>query len=60
MSRCAILFDGVSKRFGRSGPFAVDHVHLSINEGEFITILGSSGSGKTTLLKMVNLSLIHI
>lgn len=54
MSRCAILFDGVSKRFGRSGPFAVDHVHLSINEGEFITILGSSGSGKTTLLKMVN------
>lgn len=54
MSRCAILFDGVSKRFGRSGPFAVDQVHLSINEGEFITILGSSGSGKTTLLKMVN------
>ena len=29
-------------------------MHLSINEGEFITILGSSGSGKTTLLKMVN------
>lgn len=54
MSRCAILFDGVSKRFAAPGRFAVDHVHLSINEGEFITILGSSGSGKTTLLKMVN------
>ncbi|ASA19783.1 ATP-binding cassette domain-containing protein [Paenibacillus donghaensis] len=34
--------------------YAVDHVSLSIEEGEFITILGSSGSGKTTLLKMIN------
>lgn len=54
MSTCAILFDNVSKRFEKSGPNAVDRVNLSINEGEFITILGSSGSGKTTLLKMVN------
>ncbi len=54
MSTCAILFDNVSKRFEKSGPNAVDQVNLAINQGEFITILGSSGSGKTTLLKMVN------
>lgn len=54
MRPCGILFDNVSKRFERAGPFAVENVSLAINEGEFITILGSSGSGKTTLLKMVN------
>lgn len=54
MTQVAIVFDAVSKRFSQTGPPAVDNVSLSINEGEFITILGSSGSGKTTLLKMVN------
>ena len=32
----------------------VDQISLSIQKGEFITILGTSGSGKTTTLKMIN------
>ncbi|ASA26243.1 ABC transporter ATP-binding protein [Paenibacillus donghaensis] len=54
MAQTAIEISNVSKKYNQSGYYAVDHVSLSIEEGEFITILGSSGSGKTTLLKMIN------
>jgi spermidine/putrescine ABC transporter ATP-binding subunit len=32
---------------------AVDGVSLTVNQGEFVTLLGPSGSGKTTTLKMI-------
>lgn len=32
---------------------ALDGVNISIEEGEFVAIIGSSGSGKTTLLNML-------
>ncbi|MEK5028341.1 ABC transporter ATP-binding protein [Paenibacillus sp. FSL M7-1046] len=54
MAQTAIELSNVSKKYNQAGYFAVDHVSLSIEEGEFITILGSSGSGKTTLMKMIN------
>ena len=48
----AVSFEHVSKRFGNA--LAVDDVQVAVEQGEFITIIGSSGCGKTTLLKMVN------
>jgi osmoprotectant transport system ATP-binding protein len=49
-----LRFENVTKRFPGADYNAVDHVSLSVDDGEFIAILGTSGSGKTTLLKMVN------
>jgi spermidine/putrescine transport system ATP-binding protein len=47
----AIALDGVTKRFGSAA--AVDSVTLTIEEGEFFSLLGPSGCGKTTTLRMV-------
>ena len=39
--------------FGRTRTLAVDHVDMSLYEGEVVSIVGESGSGKTTLAKML-------
>ena len=52
--KTAIEFKHVYKRFeGREKP-AVCDASFKVEEGEFVTILGTSGSGKTTMLKMTN------
>ncbi|KEK22793.1 ABC transporter ATP-binding protein [Bacillus gaemokensis] len=46
---------GISKVYKGKVPFkALTDIDLSIQEGEFVEIMGSSGSGKTTLLNMVS------
>ena len=50
----AIEYQSVSKKYSGSSGYSVDNVSTTIDEGEFVTILGSSGCGKTTLLKMTN------
>ena len=42
---------GVNKRYGAN--HVVKDLNLSVNEGEFLTLLGSSGCGKTTTLRMI-------
>jgi len=50
----AIEYQNVTKTFHGNRKPSVDHLSAAIEEGEFITILGSSGCGKTTLLRMTN------
>lgn len=36
-----------------TGQHALDHVNLTINDGEFAFVVGTSGAGKSTLIKLL-------
>jgi putative spermidine/putrescine transport system ATP-binding protein len=47
-----VEFDDVCKTYDGLAN-VVDHLHLAVGEGEFLSLLGPSGSGKTTTLMML-------
>ena len=51
MDEC-IRFEHVSVNYGETA--ALDDFSLSIESGEFLTIIGRSGCGKTTALRLIN------
>jgi subfamily B ATP-binding cassette protein HlyB/CyaB len=48
-----INFDGVTFRYRPEASPVLNEVHLAVNSGEVIGIVGRSGSGKSTLTKLV-------
>ncbi len=51
--RLMIEFIAVEKRYGDAAA-AVEKLDLTIEDNQFICVIGTSGSGKTTLLRMIN------
>jgi energy-coupling factor transport system ATP-binding protein len=49
-----IEFSSVSFRYGAEAPWILRNVNFSIDEGEFVVVLGPTGVGKSTLLQSVN------
>jgi len=51
MSQTILELQGIEKSF--QGTRVLNNISLSVNQGEFITLLGSSGCGKTTTLRII-------
>ena len=51
--RGKIELRNVSFRYAESEPYVLDNVNLTIEAGQFVTIMGPSGGGKTTLIKIM-------
>ena len=52
-----IKLEQVNYTYMKGGPFekqALFDVSLSVNEGEFVGVIGHTGSGKSTLIQMLN------
>ena len=50
-----VRIDGVSKAFGtaKDPVVALDQIHLEVEKGEFLCVVGASGCGKSTLLNLI-------
>lgn len=55
MSRKVIELQNIKRNFqvGEETVHALRGVSFTLNEGEFVTIMGTSGSGKSTLLNLL-------
>ncbi|MDR2544109.1 MAG: ABC transporter ATP-binding protein [Methanobrevibacter sp.] len=48
-----ISIKNLTKRYDKGMTIALNNINLDIDDGEFVSIMGTSGSGKSTLLNMI-------
>jgi spermidine/putrescine transport system ATP-binding protein len=51
MSKPDVVLENITKVFGET--VAVDSINMTVEEGEFLSMIGPSGCGKTTTLRMI-------
>lgn len=49
-----IVFENVQKIYPGAASPALSDINLTINDGDFVSIIGLSGAGKSTLLRCIN------
>ena len=56
MSKEILRVDKIEKYYGKKGNItkAIDNISFTVEEGEFVGVMGASGSGKTTLLNCIS------
>lgn len=56
MSKEILKVNNIEKYYGRKGNItkAINNISFSVEEGEFVGVMGASGSGKTTLLNCIS------
>lgn len=56
MGKEVLRVSNIEKYYGRKGNItkAINNISFSVEEGEFIVVMGASGSGKTTLLNCIS------
>ncbi|MBB6632413.1 ABC transporter ATP-binding protein [Clostridium algidicarnis] len=56
MEKEVLRVSNIEKYYGRKGNItkAIDNISFSVEEGEFVGVMGASGSGKTTLLNCIS------
>jgi len=51
----AVKFENVTFKYSdEENSFALKNINLSVEEGEFLAVLGHNGSGKSTLARLIN------
>jgi ATP-binding cassette subfamily B protein len=51
--RGGVDLEAVRFRYDKDGPWVINDLHLSIQPGEFVAVVGPSGSGKSTLVRLL-------
>lgn len=49
-----VQFKNVSFKYGEDKPWVLKNISFSLNEGEWLAIIGHNGSGKSTIAKLMN------
>ena len=52
-----LKLEEINKIFNEATPdekIALDHINLTLEAGDFVTVIGSNGAGKSTMMNMIS------